>query len=99
MNCAYLNSVHNLWCPRTLLNHPTSAWEDVIISEVQKVTVMLSPDSSHSTVVTDTYSGTASDSKGMVVEFVVNHLKKRYPCCIVWTPIPLLTYVCKMYID
>ena len=69
----------------------------MIISEVPKVSVMQSPDSSHSTI--DTYSGTASDSKGMAVEFVVNHHKKRYPYCIVWTPIPLLTYVCKMYID
>ena len=63
------------------------------------MSVMQSPDSPHFIVGTDTYSGTASDSKGMAVEFVVNHDKKRYPCCIVWTPIPLLTYVCKMYID
>jgi hypothetical protein len=57
---------------------------------------MQSTDSSHSTVVIDTQSGAASDNKGMAVEFVVNHHKGRYPCCIVWTPIPLLTYVCKM---
>lgn len=55
------------------------------------MSVMQSPDSSHSTV--DTYSGTASDSKGMAAEFVVNHHKKRYPYCIVWTPIPLLTWL------
>ena len=79
--------------PRTVVYVTTIAWEDVIISGVQKVSVMQSPDSSHSTVVTDSYSGTASDIKGMAVEFAVNHHKKRYPCCIVWTPIPLLTYV------
>jgi hypothetical protein len=78
--------------PLTVLSGTTIAWEDVIISGVPKVPVMQSPDSPQSTV-TDSCSGTASDVKGMAVEFVVNHHKKRYQCCIVWTPIPLLTYV------
>jgi hypothetical protein len=60
---------------------------------------MQSPDSTHSVDITDTYSGTASESKVMAVDFVVNHHKKRYPCCIVWTRITLLTYVCEMYMD
>lgn len=54
---------------------------------------MKSPESYISDIITDTNGSTVSDSKVTVMEFLVDHQKQRYPCCIVWTPIPLLTWL------
>ncbi|KAK2161769.1 hypothetical protein LSH36_110g05116 [Paralvinella palmiformis] len=50
----------------------------------------------HSTTTTDSSGSSTKMSPGLplVMGERVDHQKMRYPHCIVWTPIPLLTWLC-----
>jgi hypothetical protein len=57
------------------------------------MSVMKSPESNNCNITTDTINNTSSGSKGTLMDLFIDHQKQRYPFCIIWTPIPLLTYV------
>ncbi|PNF34607.1 Transmembrane protein 222 [Cryptotermes secundus] len=53
---------------------------------------MKSPNSNH-TLTRHTHNSTSFGSEEILTELPIDHQKRRYPFSIVWTPIPLLTWL------
>ncbi|XP_021925961.1 transmembrane protein 222 isoform X2 [Zootermopsis nevadensis] len=59
----------------------------------RSMSVMKSSESNHSNITTDTNNSATPGSKETLMDLFIDHQKQRYPFCVIWTPIPLLTWL------